>query len=59
MPVLFVYKRGDNMTTIEYLALPLYKRIVYKFLAILSAIPKGIGKFFSRTLPNEFKKIMN
>ena len=49
MPVLFVYKRGDNMTTIEYLALPLYKRIFYKFLAIMSSIPKGLGRFFSRT----------
>ena len=57
MPVLFVYKRGDNMTTIEYLALPLYKRVFYKFLTIMSSIPKGIGRFFSRTVPNVFKKI--
>ena len=57
MPVLFVYKRGEIMTTIEYLALPLYKRVLYKFLSILSSIPKGIGKFFSRVLPQFFKKI--
>ena len=57
MPVLFAYKRGEFMTTIEYLALPLYKRIFYKALAILLAIPKGIGRFFGRTIPNVFKKI--
>ena len=32
MPVLFAYKRGEFMTTIEYLALPLYKRVFYKFI---------------------------
>ena len=57
MPVLFAYKRGEFMTTIEYLALPLYKRIFYKALAVLASIPKGIGRFFSRTVPQVFKKI--
>ena len=57
MPVLFAYKRGEFMTTIEYLALPLYKRIFYKSLAILVSIPKGIGKFFSKVIPAVFKKI--
>ena len=57
MPVHFAYKRGEFMTTIEYLSLPLYKRIWYKTLAILSSIPKGIAKFFSVKLPAVFKKI--
>ena len=57
MPVLFAYNRGEFMTTIEYLSLPLYKRIWYKTLAILAAIPKGIGKFFSRKVPAVFKKV--
>lgn len=57
MPVLFAYKRGEFMTTIEYLALPFYKRILYKSLAILISIPKGIGRFFSRVIPAFFKKI--
>ena len=45
------------MTTIEYLALPLYKRIFYKTLAILAAIPKGIGRFFATNVPNVVKTI--
>ena len=45
------------MTTIEYLALPLYKRIFYKTLAILAAIPKGIGRFFATNVPNVVKAI--
>ena len=57
MPVLFVYKRGEFMTTIEYLALPLYKRVFYKFIAIISSIPKGIGRFFTRKVPAFFKMI--
>ena len=57
MPVLFAYKRGEIMTTIEYLSLPLYKRVLVKTLAILSSIPKGIGRFFSRVIPSVFRKI--
>lgn len=45
------------MTTIEYLALPLYKRLLYKVLAFLYAIPRGIWNFISVTLLNFFKRI--
>ncbi len=45
------------MTTIEYLALPLYKRILYKALAVLTSIPLGIGRFFSKKIPLVIKKI--
>lgn len=45
------------MTTIEYLALPVYKRFFYRILLLLIAIPKGIGRFFSTKIPNFFKKI--
>ena len=57
MPVHFAYKRGEFMTTIEYLALPLYKRIFYKMLAILVAIPKGIGRFFAKKIPSVVRGI--
>ena len=57
MPVLFAYKRGEFMTTIEYLSLPLYKRVWFKTLATLVSIPKGIGRFFSKVVPSIFKKI--
>lgn len=45
------------MTTIEYLALPSYKRILYKILDFFKAIPRGVAKFFSSTLVILFKKI--
>ena len=45
------------MTTIEYLALPLHKRIFYKTLAVLASIPKGIARFFSKTIVSAIKKI--
>ena len=34
------------MTTIEYLALPGYKRVFYKFIAFFAAIPHWFGVFF-------------
>lgn len=45
------------MTTIEYLALPIHKRILHKITSFFCAIPKGIAHFFSVTLLNLFKKI--
>ena len=45
------------MTTIEYLALPSYKRFFYKVAAFLVAIPKGIWHFISVTLFNLIKRI--
>ncbi len=45
------------MTTIEYLALPPYKKILYKILSFFSCIPSKIGHFFSVTFVRFFKKI--
>ncbi|MDE5715846.1 MAG: sugar ABC transporter permease [Anaeroplasmataceae bacterium] len=45
------------MTTIEYLALPTYKRILYKILAFFVAIPKVIWNFISVTIVRFFTKI--
>lgn len=45
------------MTTIEYLALPSYKRFLYKIGNFLCAIPKGIWYFLSVTLLNFIKRI--
>lgn len=42
------------MTTIEYLALPLYKRIIQRILAFFIAIPYCIGNFFTKRIPNFF-----
>ena len=45
------------MTTIEYLALPTYKRFLYKLLAFFEAIPKVIWRFLSVTVVRFFAKI--
>ena len=45
------------MTTIEYLALPKYKRFLYKLGAFLIAIPLGIWNFLSVKIKNFFSKI--
>ena len=45
------------MTTIEYLALPSYKRFLYKLWSLLCAIPKGIWHFLSVTVLSFFKRI--
>ena len=42
------------MTTIEYLALPGYKRVFYKFIAFFAAIPHWFGVFFTKKIPNFF-----
>lgn len=47
------------MTTIEYLSLPLYKRIFHRIISILTSIPKAIGRFFANQVPNFFVKIWN
>lgn len=39
------------MTTIEYLSLPLYKRIFHRIINFFVNIPKAIGKFFSKKIP--------
>lgn len=45
------------MTTIEYLALPAYKRWLYKLVDFFKSIPKAIWNFFSVTLAQFFVKI--
>lgn len=45
------------MTTIEYLALPLYKRVFYKIVAFFVSIPLAIGRFFYQKIPQFFTKI--
>ncbi|HIT50061.1 MAG TPA: sugar ABC transporter permease [Candidatus Pelethenecus faecipullorum] len=45
------------MTTIEYLALPGYKRVFYKFIAFFAAIPHWFGVFFTKKIPNFFVRI--
>lgn len=45
------------MTTIEYLSLPLHRRILSRILLFLIAIPKGIGRFFTTKIPSFFNKI--
>jgi len=45
------------MTTIEYLSLPLYKRIIHRIISFFVSIPKVIGRFFGKTVPQFFVKI--
>lgn len=45
------------MTTIEYLALPAYKRFFYKLAGFFQAIPKAIWAFISVTIASFFAKI--
>ena len=45
------------MTTIEYLSLPLYKRIIHRIINFFVSIPKVIGRFFGKVIPQVFTKI--
>lgn len=45
------------MRAIEYLSMPTYKRVLYKFLYGLLSIPRGIWRFISVTLVSFVKKI--
>lgn len=45
------------MSTIEYLALPAYKRFLYKILGFFASIPKAIWRFISVTIAGFFVKI--
>ena len=45
------------MTAIEYLALPWYKRALYKIGAFFTAIPKALKSFFTKKVPSFFVKI--
>lgn len=47
------------MTTIEYLSLPLHKRIFHRIISFFVSIPKAIGRFFSTIVPKFFVKIWN
>lgn len=45
------------MTTIEYLALPIYKRVFYKIVAFFIGIPRFFAKIFLKKIPQFFVKI--
>ena len=45
------------MTTIEYLALPWYKRVFHKIKAFFVSIPLFFIELFARKIPNTFSKI--
>lgn len=45
------------MTTIEYLSLPLYKRIFHSIISFFVKVPKAIGRFFSKKIPLLFSKM--
>ena len=45
------------MTTIEYLALPAYKRFFYRVGAFFTSIPSSIAGVFTRKIPQFFRKI--
>lgn len=47
------------MTTIEYLSLPLYKRIIHRIIDGLEMIPKAIGHFITNKIPDFFVKVWN
>ena len=47
------------MTTIEYLALPTYKRFLYKFLSFFMLIPHAIVRLFAKIIPTFFIKCWN
>lgn len=47
------------MTTIEYLSLPLYKRLIYRVSKFFIIIPKGILNFITKKIPSFFQKIWN
>ena len=42
------------MTTIEYLSLPLHKRIFHKIIAFLASIPMFFAKIFTKKIPQFF-----
>ena len=42
------------MTTIEYLSLPLYKRIFHKIIAFFVSIPLFFAKIFTKIVPQFF-----
>jgi hypothetical protein len=54
---IFFKKRGEFMTTIEYLSLPVHKRVLYKTLSALCSIPRAIWNFLSVTLIGFFTSI--
>ena len=42
------------MTTIEYLSLPLHKRIFHRIIAFLLSIPMFFAKLFTKIIPQFF-----
>ena len=47
------------MTTIEYLSLPLHKRIIHRILSFFTSIPIAILNFFKMRIPQFFTFIWN
>ena len=42
------------MTTIEYLSLPLHKRLFHKFISFFASIPMFFAKIFTKKIPQFF-----